>query len=199
MPESGRVADGDTLRLVEAAERLRYLEVTLLGARGALRGVDTDLVATSAVAVSADEIVQVKEAVGELAEHLEWLTALVDDLEAADVEVRLAPLQTEAEAALSDGVMDIERLRILAECLDVRSGLQALAAMLRTTDCHTAWGEATVGDVLAWFRRSDVAFARRLVDLAHTSPAMRWADLDDGTIDRLATVFEEHASTERCR
>lgn len=199
MPDAGRRRAGDTLRIVELAEQLRTMEVTLLHARGALRGVDTDVVASSATAVPASEIAAVKDAVAELGEQYERLAALADGVELADTEICLAPLQADAEAALADGVMDVDRVRILAECLTVRHGLRGLAAMLRTTDCHTAWGATSIGDVLSWFRGSDTAFARRLAGLAFVPAETTWAECDAETISRLATVLEDHAATARCR
>lgn len=199
MADADRPGAGDTLRIVELAEQLRTMEVTLLRARGSMRGVDTDVVATSATIVPAGEIAVVKDALEELGEQYERLMALADGLRVADVEVRLVPLQVDAEAALADGVLDVDRVRILAECLTVRHGLRALATMLRTTDCHTAWGATSVGDVLSWFRGSDTAFARRLAGLASVPAETTWAGADAETISRLATVLEDHAPTERCR
>lgn len=199
MADPDRPGAGDTLRVVELAEQLRTMEVTLLRARGSMRGVDTDVVASSATEVLASEIAVMKDAVDELGEQYERLVALADGVEVADAEIRLAPLQADAEAALADGVLDVDRVRILAECLTVRRGLRALATMLRTTDCHTAWGTTAIGDVLSWFRGSDTAFARRLAGLASVPAVATWADCDAETISRLATVLEDHAATTRCR
>ena len=190
---------GATLRWVELAEALRATETALLHALALVRGVEPGLAATTAIALPEHETAALLIACDEVAERAERAQLLADALRPGEVEIRLAPVQVAAEAALSAGVADVERVLLLARCLTVRSGFQALAASLRCSDCHEAWEGVSIGQVLGCFRGADRPFVRRVTGLAALSPDAAWERCDRAQIARLAAVLEQHAATDRCR
>jgi hypothetical protein len=188
---------GATLRLVLLAEGLRRAEVTLLHALALVRGVEPDLGATSAIALPEREVHDLLDATQELGDRVEQLQMLAEQVRRGDIEIRLKTLQLEAEAALSAGAADIERVEVLARCLPMRAGFQALAAALRCTDAHQSWAGATVGHLLASFRDADTHLVRHLTGLATLSPDIRWGQCDREQITRLSVVLERHAAANR--
>jgi len=188
---------GSTLRMVLLAEGLRRAEVTLLHALALTRGVEPELSASTAVALSTSDVDELLEATQDLADRAEQLQMLAEQARRGDFDIRLRTLQLEAEAALSAGVADIERVEVLARCLPIRAGFQALAAALRSTDTYLSWDDATVGHLLARFRDADPHLVRHLTGLATLSPDARWKQCDREQIARLAVVLERHAATNR--
>lgn len=185
---------GATLRIYELLDMLRHAETSLLNALGAGRGVDRELATTIAVELSADELHDLRSASLDLAERADQIRLIAQSLAPAGCEIRLRALQIEAEAALSAGVADIERVHRLAGCLPARSGFQALAAMLRCTDLHESWHRTTLGDLLGLFRNTDPRAARAIADLAQVSPDLRWEDCDRDIVARLATALEQYSA-----
>ena len=188
---------GATLRLVLLAEGLRRAEVTLLHALALVRSVEPDISAAAAIALPASEVDDLLDATHELGDRVEQLQMLAEQAPRGDFEVRLKTLQLEAEAALSAGVADIERVEVLARCLPMHAGFQALAAALRCTDTYKSWEGATVGHLLASFRDADTHLVRHLTGLATLSPDIRWDQCDREQITRLSIVLERHAASNR--
>ncbi|MBB4664221.1 hypothetical protein [Conexibacter arvalis] len=190
---------GATARWVEVAERLRGTEVALLHALALVRGVDPELSATSALVLSEEQVAELLEAVEELGDRVEQLRTRAEGLPRGEVELRLRTLQLEAEAALSAGVADVELAELYARCLPVAAGFPALAAALRCTDCHEAWGATPVGRVIGSFRDADGQLVRHVTEQATLSPQARWDCCDRERIGRLAVALERHVAPERCR
>lgn len=184
---------GATLRVVELIDMLRRAETPLLHALGVGRGVDPGLSATVAIELSDGEMHELLAACEEVIDRTDQLKLLVREVRPTGAEIRLRTLQIEAEAALSGGVADIERVELLARCLPVRAGFQALAAMLRCTDCHESWSRATVADVLGFFRDSEPRNVREVTELATVSPELRWEVCDRDQLGRLAAALERYA------
>ena len=152
---------GATLRWVLRAEQLRRTEVTLLHALALVRCVEPELGASPEVVLSAGEVNALLTAMEELGDRVEQLRMQANQARRGEFEIRLKTLQLEAEAALSSGLADIERVEVLARCLSMRSGFPALAAALRCTETYSSWTDATVGHLLASFRNDDCSTDRR--------------------------------------
>jgi hypothetical protein len=188
---------GATLRWVLMAEQLRRTEVTLLHALALVRCVEPDLRATPAIMLSAAEVDDLLTAIEELGDRVEQLRMQAEHARRGEFEIRLKTLQLEAEAALSAGLADVERVEVLARCLPMHSGFPALAASLRCTDTYTAWSDTTVGHLLASFRDTDTHLVRHLTGLATIAPDTRWDQCDREQVTRLAVVLERHAASTR--
>lgn len=186
--------DGATLRWVEIAEKLRGTEVTLLHALALVRGVAADVTATTAIELSEAQVRELLTVCEELGDRVDALRTQAGLLPAGEFEIRMRPLQFEAEAALSAGVADAERAEILARCLPMGTGFQALAAALRCTDSHESWEVMTIGHLLGCFRDADPHLVRHLTGLATLSPQARWDECDRDQIGCLAAVLEQHVS-----
>jgi hypothetical protein len=190
---------GTTLGWIELAERLRQLETELLQVLPLLADVGCDVPAGAARTLDGDAAADVLAACAAIADQAAQIETHAERLTPGSVDVRLPQLQAEAAAALAGGVADVRRALVLARCLGVRTGFAALAAMLRCTDCHEAWGSTTLDEVLGSFRDADRHFVRRVTALATTSPDTTWQSLDREQLGRLASVLERHAATTRCR
>jgi len=188
---------GATLRLVLLAEDLRRAEVTLLHALALVRDVEPGISAASAITLSEREVDELLDATQELGDRVEQLQTLAEQVRRGGFETRLKTLQLEAEAALSAGVADVERVEALARCLPVHAGFQALAAALRCTDAHRSWAGARVGHLLGSFRDADAHLVRHLTGLATLSPDVRWDQCDREQVTRLSVVLERHAAMVR--
>lgn len=199
MTSPGQYEVSATLRVIELVETLRRVDMSILHALGVAREFDTDMASTVAITLSEAEVADLVATCDAVAEGADQLQQIADRLPQGEIELRQRTLQAEAEAALSAGVADIERVELLARCLSVRSGFLALAAMLRCTDCHQSWENATLGEVLGRFRETDQHFVRRITALAYLSPELHWSDCDREQVGRLAAVLEQHAATTRCR
>jgi hypothetical protein len=190
---------GETLRWIELAERLRGTEASLLPALALARGLTPDLTATTALVLSEAQVEELLTACAEVGDRAEQVRMLAESVRISEIELRLRTLQAEAEAALSAGTADIERAEVLARCLPVKTGFQALAAMLRCTDCHESWNAVTIGHLLGCFRDADPHFVRRVTGMATLSPEAGWDECDREQLGRLATVLERHAGATHCR
>lgn len=199
MTSPGQYEASATLRMIELVEKLRRIDMSILHALGVAREFDPDVASTVAIVLSKDEVADLIATCDAVAEGADQLQRIADRLPQGEIELRQRTLQAEAEAALSAGLADIERVELLARCLSVRSGFLALAAMLRCTDCHQSWVNATLEDVLGRFRETDPRFVRRITALAYLSPELRWSECDREQVGRLAAVLEHHAGTARCR
>lgn len=188
---------GATLRWMQLAEGLRRTEVTLLHGLALVRGIEPDLGAAEAIVLSESQTDELLALIEELGDRVEQLRMHAEQAQRGEVEIRLRPLQLEAEAALSAGVADPERAEMLARCLPISSGFQALAAALRCTDAHESWNNTTIGHLLGRFRGADVHLVRHLTGLATLSPEARWSECDREQIGRLAVILERHGASTR--
>lgn len=191
------VADGQTgLAVMALFEHLRQTEVMLLERP---RDPDRELSSAAAIVISKGDIEDLVSACASLHAMAVKAVALAGALPNSEIELRLQLMGTAAESELAGGVKDVDRVLLLASCLSVKRGFQALSDALRCTDCHRDWGSTTLADVLKRFRASDGFFVRRVTERAKLSPNASWAGCDREQIAALARVLADHAETDRCR
>jgi hypothetical protein len=145
----------------------------------------------SGVDQSADDMRKIVDAGLELMEMAERLGALTDGLPTAAITVGYEDVARAAAYDISQGIIDLARLRWASALVDWRLGWAALAESLRQDGVDVSWAGVNLHVVLGVFRNTTQARIRAVARSAGLDVKTCPADCTPAQLDRLVRTLLE--------
>ena len=179
-------------QLVQIAELVRRAEELHLRAMNLLPPeARADILEGAVATMPAVEIEQLATAAAEGAEIAEQIRQLAQSLPDEDVEIAYEDVREAAAADLTRGMLDAERVLVVARVLDVATGWPALAETLRVVDIRDSWTDWTPRQMLSAFRGAGRQLVTLALQLADIPPETAYADCTAEQLARLADAIDE--------